>query len=296
MFHVYRSSNNINSVMFIRPDNTIIFMSIGPAKTMSHVHWNPHYCIFHVHWSCNYHIFFMFIGPAKTMCNTHWTCQPHAKKRCYIQSSYEDHILCSLNLPKSCVMFIWPANIMHFVTQNCQDHVFSALILPWPCALCTRTAKTMFPVSKTWQDHVSCAADLPRPCVLCTRLCLPRLCVPGLPCPGLHNWMADRLRDAGITGPTSSQEFNFTGFINFRKSGGLSSRMSHSILTALTGLLGSTLILSLIVWFSTCVMKMGAGSRTCVPTRRASTKNSASVTGITMSTAHHLQTGTTWMT
>jgi len=58
--------------------------------------------------------------------------------------------------------------------------------------------------------------------------------------------MADRLRDAGITGPTSSQEFNFTGFINFRKSGGLSSRMSHSILTALTGLLASMLILSLI--------------------------------------------------
>jgi len=156
----------------------------------------------------------------------------------------------------------------------------------------------MYPVHQTCQDYVSCAPDLPRPCVLClqTMLCLPRLSVPGLPCPRHYNWMADRLRDAGITGPTPSQDQSFTSFINFRKSAGLSSRMSHLILTALTGLLGSTLISSLIAWFSTCVMKMGAGSRTCVPTRRASTKNSACVTGITMLTAPHRQTGITWMT
>jgi len=72
--------------------------------------------------------------------------------------------------------------------------------------------------------------------------------------------------------------------------------MSHSILTAPTGPLGSTLIWNLTAWFSTCVTRMAVGSPTCVPMRQASTRSSASVIGITMWTARPHQTGTIWMT
>lgn len=72
--------------------------------------------------------------------------------------------------------------------------------------------------------------------------------------------------------------------------------MSHSILTALTEPLDSTLIWNLTAWFSTCAMRMVEGFPTCAPMKPASIRSSASATGITMWTAPHLQTGTIWMT
>lgn len=70
--------------------------------------------------------------------------------------------------------------------------------------------------------------------------------------------------------------------------------MSHSILTAPTDPLDSTLIWNLTAWYSTCVMRMDVESLTCAPMKLASIKSSVSATGITMWIVLRHQIGTIW--